>query len=158
MWIITNNPDTHRKQITIFTDNQAFLKTAAYPKAVPGQYLLWDFNASANNSQATIELKWILAHSKVTGNERADKLAKEGAEGRANRRVDLPSILRQTLPISMSAKNCKHLDSLKERWSQGWAASPDGIDSKELTTPFRSIATANARKNCQELKPATCYR
>jgi ribonuclease HI/exonuclease III len=140
LWMITNNPQTHRKKISIYSDNQAFLKTAACPKPVPGQYLLQNFNSSANNLQATIELKWISGHSQVTGNERADKLAKEGAEGRANRRVDLPHILRRTLPISISAKNRTHLESLKTKWTAEWAKSPrqrrfERIDD---TFPFNS--------------------
>jgi ribonuclease HI/exonuclease III len=138
MWLVRNNPETLRKKISIYSDNQAFLKTAAHPKAVPGQYLLREFNASANDFTATISLKWISGHSNVRGNERADKLAKEGAEGRASRQVDLPPILRQPLPISISAINCEHLKSLKSRWAANWHESPrrhriQGIDD---TFPF----------------------
>jgi ribonuclease HI len=115
MWLVTKTPDAHRKMVYVYTDNQPFIRSATRPKAAPGQYLLQNFNKEANNSQASITLKWISGHSKVRGNEKADSLAKEAALGRANRRDELPPILQKTLPTSISSKNKAHMDQLKEK-------------------------------------------
>jgi ribonuclease HI/exonuclease III len=123
-WLIKITPDTRQKSVSIYSDNQPFVKISRHPKATPGQYLLREFASAANKSQATIRLKWISGHSDVRGNEKADKLAKEAAEGRASRRVDQPPFLQRTLPVSVSSCNRAHLDGLKKRWETEWWDSP----------------------------------
>jgi len=123
-WIIRNTPEMYQKTTYIYTDNQSFIRLAEAPKAAPGQYLLWNFNEGASDVRAKLELRWISGHSKVRGNERADKLAKEVAAGKASRGVDLPPILRNTLPTSISSKNREHMEQLKRRWVTMWQDSP----------------------------------
>jgi len=124
MWMIANTADAFRKTVIVYSDNQPFIKTVTNPKAVPGQYLLKHLNKAANELRAKLEIKWISGHSEVRGNERADKLAKEAAEGRASRRDDLPPILRGTLLISASSKNREHLAHLRRKWGRSWQDSP----------------------------------
>jgi len=85
-WLVTKTPEAHQKNLCVYTDNQAIIRTAMRPKATPGQYLMQNLNNEANNSQAKIVLKWISGHSNVRGNEKADKLAKEAALGQASDR------------------------------------------------------------------------
>ena len=59
----------------------------------------------ANTPLFNLRVKWISGHSKVVGNKEADKLAKEAAEGKASRRVDLPRLLQNELPIAHQPSN-----------------------------------------------------
>ena len=138
MWLITETPETNRKKVTIYTDNQAFITTSNRPKATSGQYLLRDFSSKANNSSAKIEVKWISGHSGVLGNERVDRLAKEAAEGRGSRRADLPHILRAKLPTNASASKQEYLEHLKRRWKENWTTSPrkERIERVDKMFPF----------------------
>jgi hypothetical protein len=124
MWQIETLPETEGRTVFVYADNQPFIRAATFPKAVPGQYLLQNFNEAANNSRAKIEVKWISGHSNVRGNERADKLAKEAATGRASSSANLPPILRRKLPISISSKNQAHMVRLKTEWADRWQESP----------------------------------
>ena len=123
-WLISSNPETSYKSVSIYTDNQAFVNSSIAPKAAPGQYLLQEFSASAGRVRARITVNWISGHSKVAGNEQADRLAREAAAGRASRGIDLPQILRSQLPTSASARNQHYLEKLKRRWGREWLKSP----------------------------------
>jgi ribonuclease HI len=135
-WLIANTPETYRKAVCIYADNQPFIKAAANPKAAPGQYLLQNFNRGANSSHAKIKLKWISGHSEVRGNEMADRLAKEAASGRASRHEELPPIFQRTLPTSVSSKNREHMDYLKEEWAEMWQESPRRHRFKRVDDTF----------------------
>jgi ribonuclease HI len=123
-WLIENTPDTNYKPVSIYSDNQAFVQISRRPKAAPGQYLLQEFANKVNSSRAKIRVKWISGHSDVRGNEKADKLAKEAADGKASRRTDQPPFLRRTLPTSVSANKCMYLKHLKSCWKTMWLDSP----------------------------------
>jgi hypothetical protein len=69
-------------------------------------------------------IRWISSHSEVKGNEEADKLAKEAARGRSNRREELPHIFRSAIPVSVSAAKQKFQANLNRRWVKSWADSP----------------------------------
>ena len=102
-WLVEITPHTAGKSVTIYIDNQSVLKSVSEPKATSGQHLLQTLASTANNSSAKLELRWISGYSGVTGNEHADKLAKEASEGKGTRRDDLPPFLRTRLPTSASA-------------------------------------------------------
>jgi hypothetical protein len=69
-------------------------------------------------------VRWISSHSEVKGNEAADKLAKEAAQGRSNRREELPHLLRAAIPVSVLAAKQKFQVNLNRRWVKMWEASP----------------------------------
>lgn len=124
MHLINTSPDTQRKTVSIYVDCQAFIKASTHPRASSTQHLLQNFASRASNSLAKISVAWISGHSNVPGNEKADKLAKEAAEGRASRRADLPHILSKPLPVNSSASKQEFLAYLKRRWKEDWQQSP----------------------------------
>jgi hypothetical protein len=144
MHLIENTPDTNYKKISICIDNQALIKSTTRPKAVSEQYLLQHLSTRANNSRAKINIKWISSHSGVSGNEKADKLAKERAkeagEGRASRKADLPPILRKPVPINASASKQEYLAHLKRAWKGSWLHLPrkGKIERLDDSFPFNS--------------------
>jgi len=138
LWLIHVTIETVLKTISLYVDNQAFIKASVKPKATPGQYLIRDFADEANAVGPRLSVRWISSHDDVTGNERADKLAKEAAAGRASRRIDLPPLLRRTLPTSASAKNQDHMEHLKKDWNTLWLNSPrrSRINRIDSSFPF----------------------
>lgn len=138
MWLVTNTPDTIGKAVSVFSDSQALLRAIASPRPASGQYLIQDLRNKASNAPAKIRFNWISAHSKVRGNEKADVLAKEAAEGRANGRQDLPPLLRNPLPISASSLKQEFHSTMKSRWNTEWLESPrrGRIEQLDDTFPF----------------------
>jgi hypothetical protein len=90
----------------------------------------------ANTPLFNLRIKWISGHSKVVGNEEADKLAKEAAEGKASRRVDLPPLLQKELPISASAIKQEQHAKLMRRWRREWTVSPRRRRMEQIDTTF----------------------
>ena len=93
-------------------------------KSTSGQHLLLALRQAANGSGSKLSIKWISSHSKVTGNEEADKMAKEAAAGRSSAMASLPHILRSPLPISASALKQEFNSNLKAKWGAKWDGSP----------------------------------
>ncbi|KAF8954627.1 hypothetical protein BDZ97DRAFT_1598392, partial [Flammula alnicola] len=83
-----------------------------------------------------MELRWISAHSEVEGNEKADELAKEAAQGESSPIEDLPSILRKTLPASASAEKQAYVSEIKAMWAQQWELSPRRIRMEQMDKEF----------------------
>jgi ribonuclease HI len=138
MELINNTPDTNGKSASIYIDNQAIVKASSNPRAKSGQQLLREFSSRAARSRAVIGVKWISSHSGVPGSEKADKLAKEAAEGRASRRTDLPRILRGPLPTSASVTKQHYFEHLKKAWKENWTQSPrkDRMERLDDSFPF----------------------
>jgi ribonuclease HI len=151
MWLIANTQGTRRTVVSIYSDNQAFIKAAVKPSATPGQYLVREFAKEVNHSEARINLRWIPGHVGVRGNEAVDKLAKEAAAGRATRRVDLPPFLQRTLPRSSTVIKQVYHEKLQLRWALDWSESPrkTRFETVDDTFPFNSY-----RKRQQKLSRA----
>ena len=114
VWLLRHTPGTLGKKVSVFTDNQAVLQAIRAPKALSGQYLIRQLIEDANAASTTVSFKWISGHTGVCGNEEADRLAKEAAEGNASRRTDLPPMLRSSLPLSASAAKQDYMEHLKQ--------------------------------------------
>ena len=70
----------HGKRILILTDSQSALKALSSYQVK--SKLVWDCLNSliALSSCNSLELRWVLEHQGIQGNEKADQLAKKGAE------------------------------------------------------------------------------
>jgi ribonuclease HI len=80
-WIIRNTPETIGKTVSLYIDNQATVMALAGSKTKAGQYLINSTVTAANGLPCNLTIRWISSHSEVRGNEAADKLAKEAAQG-----------------------------------------------------------------------------
>ena len=126
-WITRNTPETIGKTVTLYIDNQAIIMALSGSKTKSGQYLINATSTAANSLPSKLSIRWISSHSEVRGNEAADKLAKEAAQGRSSRQVDLPHLLRSPLPVSASATKQHFNNKLNKMWTKIWAASPRKI-------------------------------
>ena len=124
VWVLENTPETLGKKISLYIDNQSLIKAVLAPKATPGQHILIPLRSAANRIGRNLTLRWISSHSEVKGNEEADRLAKEAAEGRSSTRLNLPPLLRNPLPRSASALKQEFHAQLKVKWATLWDSSP----------------------------------
>ena len=104
-------------------DNQSVLASLTNAKATSGQHLTNHLILLANQTACSLGIHWISNHSKVKGNEKADELAKEAANGLSSARANLPNILRTPLPDGASATKQNYHGKLKERWEKTWETS-----------------------------------
>ncbi|KAJ8454183.1 hypothetical protein ONZ45_g19403 [Pleurotus djamor] len=130
----------------IFMDNKSVIQRLQTGQRGTGQYLLNSVEnlltkakhqAREEGRNLSISLHWISAHDDVTGNERADELAKEAARGREHRPDPLPGTLREyfSLPLSKSAKKQFAKARRKHQSWDDWVKSKrkpklDHIDEK----------------------------
>jgi len=76
---------TGPKAVTVFTDSQAAMARIASEEPGPAQQYArqarkWIAKLRERDRNVRIEIRWCPAHSGVTGNEEADKWAKQAAE------------------------------------------------------------------------------
>ena len=70
----------NQRNVAVFTDNQAALQALESPRRQSGQFILIRIIqalAEASLRGISVEFHWIPAHQAISGNEMADKLAKE---------------------------------------------------------------------------------
>lgn len=108
-------------KITIFTDSRAALM--AVSNMVLSSHLakrtVYALNAASKTNE--VEISWIKAHAGLQGNEEADRLAKEGAQGGA----PCTDVKQPAAPLKLAI-----LKRLKERWLREWANKPGHRQSK----------------------------
>jgi hypothetical protein len=68
--------------------------------------------------------RWIAGHSKVKGNEIADKEAKKAALEGSSPHEELPPSLRRKLPANVDALKSTQLNILNNEWKSLWRKSP----------------------------------
>lgn len=133
LWLLKDYNRISRQPITIYTDNQAFIKAFKAQKATKGYHLIREFTRLADQlvlssnpprNPEKIALRWIAAHKDVKGNEAADTEAKKAAAGESSPLESLPPILRTPLPRSANATKSHFKSLLKDEWQALWEKSP----------------------------------
>jgi hypothetical protein len=103
---------------TLYTDNQAVIRSLTNRTSGSGRYLVNALRLAANSSPGTIHIKWISGHSDVRGNEKADELANLAAprgQGQSSPATDLPPLLRESLTVhhreaNLHQRNRRHVE------------------------------------------------
>ena len=125
LWLLKDSNSISRHPITIYSDNQAFIKAFKAQRIKKGYHLIKEFTRLAEQLTAVpnppinperINLKWIAAHKDVIGNEKADTEAKKAAAGDSSPPESLPPPLRNPLPRSANAAKTQYNNILKEEW------------------------------------------
>jgi ribonuclease HI/exonuclease III len=141
IWIIRNTPETIGKTVSLYIDNQAIVMALSGSKTSSGQHLISSTTTAANGLPCKLTIHWISSHSEVRGNEAADRLAKEAAQGQSSRQVDLPHEFRSPLPVSASATKQAYNVKLNKMWMKIWSESPrkDRFTRTDPDFPFNSF-------------------
>jgi RNase H len=143
--------------VAIYVDNQAVIQGLKNGKSRPGHYILDEFNRRIERLQKEHEemrvvIRWISGHSRVEGNEEADKEANEAAEGKETQGEELDHIIRRTteeLPRSITAAKMGYKRELKGMWTDTWESSRRSHKLEELggLTKLRKFVTKTTTMN-----------
>jgi ribonuclease HI len=117
-WMAASYPETRGKTVLLYTDNQSLLKAIIKIGSKSGQHLVKALEEMASAVHCKLTLRWISGHSKVDGNEKADELAKQAAEGKSSTTRYLPLKLRRPTPVSASATKENHHKTLLSKWNE----------------------------------------
>lgn len=131
-------------------DSQAAILSTTSIKPKSGHHLVDLFHkrlegARRSNRNLNLTIRWIAGHMEAEGNERADELAKEAAEGRCSRDEKMPPELRsgKILPISKSAIKQAYKKELRGQ-AQHAMSREERIDKLQMTDP--SAPSSNIKK------------
>jgi ribonuclease HI len=133
IWMLKGLNRLSRTPISIYTDSQSFIQSIGARRAKSGSYLTDEFLRLANlvtgdTAPSTmthrIHLHWVAAHSKVSGNEQADREARLAARGSVSPLDQLPPILKKPLPLNVGKLKDKFDTRLKKSWADQWDDSP----------------------------------
>ena len=126
-------------------DNQAALVAIRMEMTKSGQHLaanilqlVKQLHKSKGSNRFRLTFRWSAGHVGIEGNEDADELAKEAADGKSSDKGDLPPCLRKKIGFSVSAMRQAKNDRLKRRWTTSWTSSPRYQRSRfqDLLTPY----------------------
>jgi len=123
-WLLRSLPSSTLSPTNLYTDSQAFIRSTIRRATGSGHYLIKAFCLAADSLQGHLQINWISSHSEVTGNEKADELAKQAALGQSSPPQELPPILRQPLPLSTTAEKQAYVKELDSMWQEQWQDSP----------------------------------
>jgi hypothetical protein len=149
-----SSPTVPKKPISISLDNTSVIRASKSQTSKPSQYLLEVLHKTLEDMDEDIaerlELKWIPGHKGAKGNEEADKEAKRAAQGNGSAKKDIPEILREDLPVRLSA--LRHILTTKahREWAASWATSKryqhlNKIDKKIPSKAYEKL-TAGLRR------------
>jgi ribonuclease HI len=122
-------------------DNQAVIQASTSFRSRPGHYIIDEVQKSANallkkKPNLSIEVAWCPGHKGIIGNERADVEAKKAAKGDSSEQRDLPGLLKQTLPGSVTTKRGVEKAKIWNRWDEEWAKSTRYQRMKRIDSTF----------------------
>jgi len=110
--LIRNIQEAKREPTTIYTDSQALLQSLTKTHPQSSAHLIEKLHTAAEDTAAgytivgnapRIIFKWIPGHSKIKGNEIADREAKRAALEGSSPREELPLSLHRKLPANVDA-------------------------------------------------------
>jgi len=139
--------------VILGTDSQALIKATENQRPHAGHFILDEIHNAAEKLQAKqdglfnreeraqatrageawkgrtkgvidLRLIWVPGHHDFTPNEKADEEAKKAAKGDSSDAKLLPSFLRKSLPLSISAIRQEYTAQLGKRWTRRWKTSP----------------------------------
>lgn len=116
-----------RRKVIIFTDNHAAIKSTHRPRYQNGQYIIRQIIRTMREVLAngySVQIRWISAHSGVTGNECVDAHAKDAA-------VHGPQP--RELPTLISALKARIRRRVAIDWSRDWHRDKTGRTTYRLT-------------------------
>jgi ribonuclease HI len=113
----------------IALDNQATIQALQNNYTQPAQYLLDEIHTMIHRMKRRcrrlrIHFEWVPGHMGIEGNELADTHAKMASEGNTSTREDLPRILGERLPASISALKAWRKRTILQCWHKEWSQSP----------------------------------
>jgi ribonuclease HI len=115
--IINNHP--YITHIALFTDNAAATSAIVDPKPGASQFFAIRFHSSLRpllltHNNLSVSISWCPSHCGITGNERADHLAKEA------------TALQRQIPFNVTYANAKRRSKLaiSKLWQAEWKNSP----------------------------------
>jgi hypothetical protein len=106
--------------VWIFCDNQSAVRRMADKRPVPGQEYIIKAQDNAgllSKDKIKTHIHWVPGHVKVKGNERADKLAKEGTEGKR---------MPRDATTSITYLRRKNKEQQMEQWKKRWPTMTRG--------------------------------
>jgi len=134
---------TGPKAVTIFTDLQAAMARIASEEPGPAQRYVrqtreWIKELRKRDRNLRIELHWCPAHSGATGNEEADKWAKQVAEEPDAQGVEWMDYKdrygRWSMPLPRSLANLKQ-DISEKKWEEAWMWSKKRVRGRKYLMP-----------------------
>ncbi|KAF4617372.1 hypothetical protein D9613_005686 [Agrocybe pediades] len=132
-WLIKGTEHRGQHNVTVYTDSQNLIKAMNSRTPYSGFHIIEaikeissDIAREAPNNEpndnAQFSMRWIPAHGRSRGNNRADHEAKRAARGESSSIRNLPPLLRTSLPHSTKALKTDYLNALKReaehRWNQ----------------------------------------
>jgi ribonuclease HI len=144
--------DNHRK-ITIFTDNQAAVRSLVRPEGRSGAYIVKQITHKIRllqNKGISVTVRWIPAHEGIDGNEAADKAAKEATgwreDGQEGRKAETPPELYALKTLKTWTKK-----TVNKQWTLTWATETRGNATRRHTpAPTRKVLRLHEERSKRE--------
>lgn len=129
--------------VAVFSDNQRAIRSLTRAEGGSGAYILGSIARKVRELQQdghTVTVRWIPSHTGISGNEAADKAAKEAAVRRTDaagrHATDDPTQL-QVLQPALKAQCRRHTQA---QWAVHWRAETKGKASRVYTpTPTKKV-------------------
>ena len=141
---------TSPHRCAIFTDNQAAIRSMSNPKGPAGQDILSEAVLLLDRIRTLgwdISLHWIPAHAGISGNEEADRAAKEAIISAQDPEADPLSVRDSATPkVTVATSKQQVRQALNKEWEDAWNKHKHGRDLYKLgVRPGKGILTLHNR-------------